>query len=359
MRTLPYWFAGGLILLAVLFLGTASEHLLLGWLYFPLRVVPRITVDPPAALIGLASLIAFILLLHLSMRWLRAGSAWSWRSTAALAALVIILFAAGTAMVGALHQSVWLTFGRSGSSVSPDPVYGLIDTIQNAANRAEAGNHLKQLALDVQNFHDVFNALPPGGTKTDDGQIMHGWMTYSALVMSFSSEGIEFAVPWNQPPNDRYFKCNYPRFVNPSIPGPYFDAEGFGLTHFAGNQHVLPIQTIAAEKPPAINHPMKQLAEGGQTLDLQSVSDGTSNTLLVGTVTERFKPWGHPVNVRDPALGLNRSPDGFAAPPGWSAAVFAMCDGSTRAINPKIDPEVLRQLATPAGGEPLPAEFSR
>src|SRR5689334_9741278 len=68
-----------------------GEDLLLGWLYFPLRTIPRMTVDWPAALLGLASFIAFVGGLHLAVRTFFRGASpasvfqWSFRSTLALA----------------------------------------------------------------------------------------------------------------------------------------------------------------------------------------------------------------------------------------------------------------------------------
>ncbi len=350
-----WWIAGSLLVLAVLCMfGWGTEHLLLGWLYFPLRVLPRMTVDPPAAIVGGVGLILLVLLLHATLRWLRRGSAWSLRSTVCLAALVLLLFAAGTAMVGVVHQAAWLAVGRSNDAGEAEGVVGVTIAALNASGNLRAMNELKSHALTVQNFHDVYNALPPGGTMTADGQLLHGWMTFVSTFGTFSNEEVDFATPWNKPPNDRLFKCNLSWFVNPSIPGPRFDAEGYGLTHYAGNVHLLPISIVKPTNRPA-NYPygdqIAQLGQQGKLKSWDDVPDGTSNTLLVGTVTERFKPWAHPANVRNPALGLNRSPDGFAAPPGWHGAAFAMCDGSVRTISRNIDPEVLRQLATAAGGE--------
>jgi hypothetical protein len=144
-------------------------------------------------------------------------------------------------------------------------------------------------------------------------------------------------------------------FVNPSIRGPYFDKDGFGLSHIAGNVHVLPIRTVKPSKFDSSDRaggPMHHLSKSNQVMTMSQITDGTSNTLLIGTVSERFKPWGHPANIRDPSLGIDRSPDGFGAPPSWNGAIFSFCDGHTALINRKTDPRVLRQLATPSGGEP-------
>lgn len=76
--------------------------------------------------------------------------------------------------------------------------------------------------------------------------------------------------------------------------------------------------------------------------------------ILIGTAGDRFKPWGHPANLRDPSDGINRSPEGFGGPRGWHGAMVLMCDGAVRMMNEKTDPKILRALATPAGGETIP-----
>src|SRR4029077_20604715 len=113
--------------------------------------------------------------------------------------------------------------------------------------------------------------------------------------------------------------------------------QGFGLSHFAGNQHVLPIRTVNIETPrrtEGYRHSlsMRELGKTNETMNMSKITDGASNTLLLGTVSDRFKPWGHPANIRDPSHGIDRSPDGFGGPPSWSGAVFSFCDGHTALI---------------------------
>jgi hypothetical protein len=152
-----------------------------------------------------------------------------------------------------------------------------------------------------------------------------------------------------------------PLFLNPSIPE-VFDDEGYGLSHVAGNVHVLPVVTLADVSSGGI--PGEQLfvseqnsQSPGHRLALDEIADGTAHTILIGEVAERFKPWGHPANVRDPGLGINRSPDGFGSRSTTGETLFLMCDGSVRGLSADADPSVMRALATPAARDPLPDDF--
>ena len=93
------------------------------------------------------------------------------------------------------------------------------------------------------------------------------------------------------------------------------------------------------------------------------ITDGLSNTLLAGEAAGNFKPWGYPANARDPALGINKTPDGFGGP--WiskKGANFMFADASIRFFTDDIDPAVLKALSTPNGGEsvkpPPPARLA-
>jgi hypothetical protein len=124
-----------------------------------------------------------------------------------------------------------------------------------------------------------------------------------------------------------------PEFINRDLGNAAVeDAGGFGLSHYAANSRVL-----------GSNRGMRRA----------DITDGTSTTLLVGEVNANFQPWGHPVNWRDPAKGINKTAYSFGGPRSAGGARFLMADGSVRFISAQVSPDILRALATPAGGEEI------
>ena len=357
-----------LIILLVALLGINIEQLLLGWIYFPLRTIPQMTIDWPSAILGTVCVLMFVAGLHFTASWFMrpadsqasvGTNRWTWRSTLIMSATLLVLFASGTAFVGGAHQAIWLFSGRrdAASETITARELGLLEWARSKALQMQTDNNVRQWGLAFHNFHDAYGAFPPGGTMSQDGELLHGWAMFVGPYHSYTAPGLDFSRAWRVPPNDRIYKCQGPEFLNPSQPGPVFDDEGFGLCHWAGNVHVLPVRTVVVDAATGSEGPGGNAAQlGGQTggVSLAQITDGTSSTILLGTAGEHFKPWAHPANVRDPALGINRSPDGFGGPPGWNGAMFLMCDGSVKFLSENTDLSVMKALATPTGGETNP-----
>ncbi len=76
---------------------------------------------------------------------------------------------------------------------------------------------------------------------------------------------------------------------------------------------------------------------------------------MAGVVAGGFRRWDDPTHWRDPALGINRSPEGCGSRnPGGANFLFA--DGSVKFLKDTIDPGVIKALGTPAGGEVVGAD---
>lgn len=306
----------------------ALAWLAIGWVLHSIRVARGLVFDGDATLTALIAIILFIAGLHLLARTWRgrslpteAARPWSWRWTFCLTALVVCVAAAGIAAVGIAHQSVWL---------ATTPKWLESGSIRIVAGRTQSQNNLKQLALGALEHHERRGGLPPGATFAADAQPMHSWPTFLLPYVEQNeiAKMVRLDLPWTAPANQEAFKRDVPIYMNPSISetkqGP------LAPSHYAANVHVL----------------------GAGARRLADITDGAANTILFGEAAGQFKAWGQPLNWRDPAHGINRSPDGFGNP-ALAGASFVFADGSVRFLKESINPDVLKALATPAGGEPM------
>ena len=308
--------------------------LLFGWIAFPIHTLPKMTIEPAAFVVAGVALVFLIALSHGLARWLYANigrpqaPARRWRLpwTVAVVGIVLLLFGSGICLIVTIHQTGWLVTAKE-----PIIVYN-----SRAAHRVQSTNNLRQIGLAMHNYHTDHHNLPPGGTFNEYGEMQHSWETALLPYLELSSIKPNLSLPWNHPDNAQWFKTVIPGFINPGVrDSEPTDAEGYALSHYSVNSRVF-----------GANH----------GLQFKDVTDGMSNTIMAGEVKERFKPWGHPVNGRDPALGINKSPDGFGGP--WNYVTnFLLMDGSVRTMSDDTDPAVLRALSTPNGGEKLPDDW--
>jgi hypothetical protein len=306
-------------------------NFLCGWALFLGRVLPQVRVDPGQVVTALVCAACLAGGLHLFLRWLHgqvkgpgemggAGRRWAPRWTMAILGLVVLMFVAGIAAVGMTHQTSWLL-------TSPEPLVGGTSTREMAA-RSQSANNLKQLGLAAANYESDHKYFPPGGTMDAQGKMGHGWQT---LLLPYLEEEplykrINLQVPWDHPDNAGPFHTVVVTYQIQAARAEGRNAAGYALSHYAANAHVL---------------------GGDVPVTLAALSDqGTANTILAGEAAGNFKPWGHPANWRDPARGINRTPDGFGNP-SRRGAQFVFADGSVRSFRDDADPEFLRLLSLP------------
>jgi hypothetical protein len=250
--------------------------------------------------------------------WLRQSSdaeaapRWKARWSLAITATVGLLFVAGIAVIGITHQTAWL-------ATAPEPLR--YETVKSWG-QPSSEYVLKNLGVGVGTYRDCYTCYPPGGTFTPEGEMLHSWVTYILpfAVPNYSTQEIDWHKPWNHPRNAKYFRCVLPPVINPELPAPLADQEGFGFSHYAANSRVMG------------PNPRFQM---------------NSYTIIIGEVNADFKPWGHPGNWRDPALGLNTSSRGFGGRPGAGGVLFATSGGSVQFVSDRVSPEVLERMAQP------------
>jgi hypothetical protein len=303
----------------------ACVHLAVGWAFFLVRVVPKVSLDPLGTAIAAACMIGLAVGGHRFLRWLNAG--WRVRWTGMLLALVVTMFVAGIAAVGIAHQTGWLlrTPGLAQSE----------NSFRIAAARMNSSNQFKSLGINIVTYRSTFERFPKAIFDAR-GNGLHGWHT---PLLPFYGQGqryqaIDKGRPWNDPANAEQFRDVMNMYEAPGA-GETHDAEGFAVSHYAANVRVM----------------------GPVPRNLDRIPDGASNTILIGEAWAAYKAWGHPAGWRDPALGIRTVPDSFGSPLSADSARFMMADGSARTVSKTVSRETLKALATPDGGEKITEEW--
>ena len=304
------------------FIFQAIFFLLFGWIAGIFRLLGGLRHEPVAVGIGLVALVMLPIALHLFVRNLRGvTTSWKFRQSIGVCGVFCSLMIATIGMIAMIHEVYWLAHPKEPMTISS------IDRDKSSQyNLNQMGLGVLSMSKHPQHF------LPSGGTLLKDGRPGHSWMTQLLPYVESTSYYYDPDKPWDDPVNAKLFKEKIPysyRTWKPRLHSGYKDANGYRLTDYAANEHVMPF---------------------GRSLRLRDITD-TSNTILCGEAAENLKPWGSPFNGRDPALGINRSPHGFGYDKTYTTVNFAMCDGSVQSFSVTTDPEILKVLATPNGGE--------
>ena len=322
-RKIVRW--SGAIVLALLFLNCLGltdlldvvVNLLFGWAPFFLRAaqeLPGMAGALVAALLG-SLLVVAILISETSTRPSARG--------VLLVAVMLLALTAGFAALAVTRQVVALTH-------SPDPLFGL----QSLQRRVRSSQNLHEMTAGALT-HGKLQGQPPYANAFDDqGRGQHSWMTKLLPYVGQQDlfDRVRFDRPWSDPANAEAIRTFVPPYRM------YFEPEhtdaGLGIAHYSLNARLL-----NPGRPP-------------RQADLP---DGAANTIFAGEVITNVPAWAQPANWRDPALGLNASPQGFGSRR-LGGLYVSLADGSVRFLSDEIDPAVLRALATPDGGEKIDSE---
>lgn len=302
-----------------------------GWAFFLARVFPQLTVDWGGVTIAIFASLFFLFGVHKLGRLVCSqvdSLSWTRKRSAALSAAVFLIFCAGIAMIGVGHQVIWI-------AISDEP---LTETSSVAHDRMRSHYSLEEIGLAFHNYHDANNVFPPKATFDSTGRPLQSWLTFLLPYLGREEllSQIDQKIPWDDPRNEKLFQQEIYQLLNHRVlrnrvqyrePVEY-DAQGRALTHYAANANYL----------------------SGLSLKITEIPDGVSHTMLAGEVNANFRPWGDPLNIRDPQLGLNKSPHGFGGP--FEGGVHVLyADGHVDFVSENIDPQVFEASGTPAGGE--------
>ncbi len=134
-----------------------------------------------------------------------------------------------------------------------------VQKVREAASRMKCANNLKQMALAMHGFHDANHAFPPAFAKPSN----YGWQVW--ILPYIEQSGLYNAIN----PTATTLSVNADTilpvsiYACPSDPGPAINPffAGYAKSNYAVSE---------------------QVSDGGSAITIQSITDGTSNTIMIG-----------------------------------------------------------------------------
>jgi len=240
--------------------------------------------------------------------------------------VVVIVLIAVAALVGLLvcgGIALMLPMGRTGGA-------------REAARRSQCTNNLKQIALALHNYHDVYKCFPPAVTTDKQGRPMHSWRV--AILPFLEQKALydryNFNEPWDGPNNSVLANTAISVYHCPSDPDPSGTETSYVMIVGAGTIGGLPNEKVG----------------------FKDVTDGTSSTILVAEVVGAGIDWMEPrdLSIDEMSWALNDGSGKSISSNHPGGAMIALADGSVRFLANGIDPGTLRRLILRNDGQPAP-----
>ena len=239
-----------------------------------------------------------------------------------------------------------MALGAFGVFLGPLFFSGLGRSLREATGLQATGKHLLEIGVALNRHHDQHSAFPVGGVFSHDAAGLvkgqHGWMTF--LLPFLGEHDLYLLIDQDQSYDDPANRAAMSRDVEA-----YFAAggdrakivQGYAVSHFAG---------VGGEIDDKAGLSHVGIFQRDEAVKRDEVTDGLSNTLIVGELPGSFPPWGDPENWRTTGRGINKDANGFGNAT-RTGATFLLGDGSVKFLSNKTDPKLLRKLSTRDGGE--------
>lgn len=267
-----------------------------------------------------------------------------------------------------------------------------VQAARESARRTQCSNHLKQIGIALQGYHDIVRAFPPGylsgfdsaGDETGPGW---GWAAFllPELEQTPAQQSLNFNLPVEHPLNSTGRTLSFSVFLCPSDPAskPVWQVQtappgSTTLCSIAESNYV----GVFGTTEPGVD------GDGvffrNSHVSLRDISDGSSSTLVVGERSWLLGPatWVGIVKgavlVPDPRDGVGTGPpendsgmvlghtgDGFGpgarashvnqfhSVHGGGGAQFLFADGHAAFLNSSLDYWTYLAMTTRSGGEAI------
>ncbi len=269
-----------------------------------------------------------------------------------------------------------------------------VNQAREAANRAKCINNMKQLGLAAMQYHDAYGNFPAGWYCNDydlnctacvaSGSVSCMWNGMTGLFLKMEQDNLYNALNFechsNDPQNVTFVRFTVDVLICPSNKrqAPTAGATGkapvsrFGFSDYRGNMAA----GIMSNCP---NDTIKNAADcvifdNGMTfmnsqISLADVTDGTSNTMLLGEAIQGT--WAEATSccvrtamdryINKPFRSIDGNGNAFNNYNYWMSkhpgmVNFLRCDGSVGQVTNTIKRDVLIKMMTRAGGEAISSD---
>ncbi len=269
-----------------------------------------------------------------------------------------------------------------------------VQQAREAANRARCINNMKQLGLAAQQYHDAYGFFPAGWYCADtdtacipSGNLPYMWNGLVGLFLKLEQDNlynmVNFQLPTNAADNTTAVRFTVDALLCPSNKrqAPPASATGkvvtsrFGFSDYRGNMAAGGIPNCPND---TITDPTQCVAyDNGMTfmnstVSLADVTDGSSNTVLLGESiigtwaeapsccvrTDMNRYINKPFRSTDAnGKAINNYNYWMSKHPGM--VNFGKCDGSVSSVTNTINRLVLVKMMTRNGGEALSADQTK
>jgi prepilin-type N-terminal cleavage/methylation domain-containing protein len=291
-----------------------------------------------------------------------------------------------------------------------------VQKVREAAAKTQCTNNLKQIGLACHNYHDSTKALPPESIYPNHTlPTVDGYATWAWLILPYLEGGNQFKLMNITLPMSKQaaiaVQTQPSVYLCPSRPAPVLstgDPQPGAIGDYASCHGNISGNTNQTNAQGAIV--VAGTWNGGQAavlpgapvtswthqVHLLQITDGTSNTLMIGEKhirreSRRGKNEDRSIfdgnlncyrriagyNGLGPKYPIPRPPTGatlhylsnedddsstsnshFGGPhAGSSICLFVFCDGTVRPVRMDVDPYVLSYLAARADGQPIPQDY--
>jgi len=203
-----------------------------------------------------------------------------------------------------------------------------VQAAREAARRMACSNNMNQIVLAMHNYEATYKCFPPAFTTDANGKPLHSWRTLLLPYMEQSAlyTQIDLNKPWDDPVNLPFSQVVIPTYACPS-----------GHTDSPEKTYYQVIVDPSG------------IFNGPSSCNLGSITDGTSNTLLVvETDSQDAIPWMAPDDTDLPTF-LARGQSSSSHHTGGGNV--ALADGSVVFLSNTIDPKMATSMVTKAGNE--------